>query len=106
MLVTRTRPSALRAERTRAWLPTTWGLLVLFIVFTALVGVRKAHAEPEFTLAMCAGACFGSALFKNAGVTLTCVACSIKYGRLLGQQIWGDKGWEGGYDCAKASIGC
>jgi hypothetical protein len=97
-----------RTARARWYLvPVHWVVLTLFLLFTMVIDVREAqaqaHADVE-RVAKCIGLC------SNLGMELTsslgCAACVVKFG------IWAHKWWrsggpyDGGFDCAKANIGC
>ncbi|MFN2432625.1 MAG: hypothetical protein ABR599_07395 [Gemmatimonadota bacterium] len=82
----------------------SWGLLVLFLLFTSVVGVREAQAQWDWRqVAACAGAC--TQMFRNALGSLACGGCLADAGRILGRSIF-DEGQYAGYGCAKAGVDC
>jgi hypothetical protein len=99
----RTRPVRGSARFTRSLLPFNWGMLLLFLLFTLVIGVREAQAQPEMTIAGCVVACSGA--FRDLKATTFCGACIIWGGRILRHHVLGESEIAG-YGCAKANIGC
>jgi len=98
-----TSPALASPRRVRSLLPFNWGLLLLFVLFTSVIGVREAKAQWEFTLAGCITAC-GVAFLTLPG-TVGCAACILYYGGELHKAMGGGV-IPGGWDCAKANLGC
>lgn len=81
-----------------------WGMLVLFLLFTSVLGVERAEAKIDWrAVGSCAGAC--AALFANISSSLVCSGCLVAAGVVISDVVFRDVepyGW----GCAKASIGC
>ena len=104
MVSTLTRAPAVPVRRRwRPLAPVNWALLILFVLFTTVVGVRQAKAQPELTIATCVGFC--ASAFRNAQATTFCGACMIMAGRILSEH-WLGSSQVYGYGCAKADVGC
>jgi hypothetical protein len=87
-------------------IPMNWGLLVLFLLFSTLIGVREAQARslPWMSIGTCAASC-SAAFPMNWTATPLCAGCLITAGLWLRETLWGG-GHPGGYACAKAGYGC
>lgn len=103
MAFTMVRPGEVSPRRARSLLPFNWAILLLFLLFTAVIGVREAKAQPEFTIGLCVGACTTS--FRDVKSTSTCAACLIWFMREARLRFWGDTE-PAGYGCAKTGFGC
>ncbi len=79
------------------------GLLFLFVLFTAAIGVRRAEAQTELTIAGCVVACSGA--FTDFRSSIVCGACIVWGGRRLGEVWLGDEPIAD-FACAKANIDC
>lgn len=97
------RPWRAQGGLTPRWF-NRW-LLVLFLAFTALLGVREARGDWNWmTAAGCAGAC--TQLFRNHNASYICAGCLAQAGRDIGEWLWQGGGRFAGYGCAKAEVGC
>ncbi len=83
-----------------------WGLLVLFVLFSSVLGVREAQAQTVdwAFLGSCMGTCSKAVPF-NWGSTPGCGGCIITIGGAFRDWFW-NGGAPAGYGCAKAGIGC
>jgi hypothetical protein len=83
--------------------PLNRGVLILFLIFSLVIGVREAHARTDLHDAVrCLAVC--SQFYADWVSGMSCAICAFEFGRLL-DKFW-EGGWAGGWDCAKADIGC
>lgn len=97
------RRRAAPARRSNVPRFSSLGAVLLFLLFTTVVGVRRADAQTELTVAGCVVAC--STAFVDFRSTVVCGGCLVWASGEL-RSLWlGDEPVPG-WPCAKANIEC